>query len=147
MQRTLFANSRDFLGVTVETFGPFIRNYIGRSFMALSYPQTAGLSTPEMSNFAVSRFFTKKPYSEGENWCRNSAGPLLPRMVASGATGIGKIWKKLQKSMKDSMQNPTLMILNLHIRNKAVRVQRTYAIENADFVCRGNTTVNLHRII
>ena len=49
--------------------------------------------------------------------------------------------------MKDSMQNPTLMILNLHIRNKAVRVQRTCAIENADFVCRGNTTVNLHRII
>lgn len=59
-------------------------------------------------------------------------------------------WKNLEKvakSMKDSMHNPTLMILNLHIRNKAVRVQRTYAIENADFVCRGNTTVNLHRII
>ena len=68
-------------------------------------------------------------------------------MVASGATGIGKIWKKLQKSMKDSMHNPTLVILNLHIWNKTVRVQRTCTIENADFVCRGNTTVNLHRII
>ena len=59
-------------------------------------------------------------------------------------------WKKLEKvakSMKDSMQNPTLVILNLHIRNKTVRVQCTCAIENADFVCRGNTTVNLHRII
>ena len=59
-------------------------------------------------------------------------------------------WKKLEKvakSMKDSMQNPTLVILNLHIRNKAVRVQRTYTIENADFVCRGNTTVNLHRTL
>lgn len=34
-------------------------------------------------------------------------------------------WKNLEKvakSMKDSMHNPTLVILNLHIRNKAVRV-------------------------
>ena len=49
--------------------------------------------------------------------------------------------------MKDSMHNPTLVILNLHIRNKAVRVQRTYTIENADFVRRRNTTVNLHRTL
>ena len=65
----------------------------------------------------------------------------------SGTAGIGKNWKKLQKSMKDSMHNPTLVILNLHIRNKAVRVQRTFTIENADFVRRGNTTVNLHRTL
>ena len=73
---------------------------------------------------------------------------------ASFALGDGlrdcRNWKKLEKvakSMKDFMHNPTLVVLNLHIRNKAVRVRRTYTIENADFVRHGNTTVNLHRIL
>ena len=59
-------------------------------------------------------------------------------------------WKNLEKvakSMKDSMHNPALAVLNLHIQNKDVHARRTCTTENADFVCRGNTTVNLHRII
>lgn len=68
-------------------------------------------------------------------------------MQASGTAGTGKIWKKMRKTVKESLQNPTPVVLNLHILNGDVHVWHTCALKNADFVLHRNTAVNLYRTL